>query len=325
MSSHATESSIRPIGATGIHIFPLGLGGNVFGGRLDDDASRRILDAFVERGGNFIDTADSYSSWLPGNRGGESETILGDWMQRRANRDAVVIATKVSQHPEFEGLAPDNVQRALDASLARLRTDYVDLYYAHYDEPERPIEEIAATFDATMRAGKVRHVAISNFSADRANAWIEHAHLNGLAVPVALQPEYNLVRRADYEREIEPLAIRHGVAVFPYFGLAAGFLSGKYRTMADLEGAFRRRSVEKHINEDGLRVIDTLVSVAEAHGAAPATVSLAWLLAKPTVTAPLASATSEQQLDELMAAPALLLGADDVSRLDEASSVFARD
>lgn len=318
-----TGEVVRRIGDTDLEIFPLGLGGNVFGGRLNHAESRRVLDAFAEAGGNFIDTADSYSAWLAGNRGGESETILGEWMRARGNRDAVVVATKVSQHPEFEGLAPDNVRRALDASLTRLRTDYVDLYYAHFDEPERPIEEIAETFDAVARGGKVRHVAISNFAPERSVAWLEHARVQGLAVPVALQPEYNLVRRATYETDIAPLAEHYGLAVFPYFGLAAGFLSGKYRTTADLEGAFRHRTVAKYLNDEGLSVVDALVAVADAHDAAPASVALAWLFAKPTVTAPLASATSPGQLAELMAAPRLRLSEGDVARLDDASAPFA--
>ncbi|HEX2201977.1 MAG TPA: aldo/keto reductase [Longimicrobium sp.] len=311
------------IGDSPLELFPLGLGGNTFGNTTDAAASEAVLDAFVEGGGNLIDTADAYAYWKPGNRGGESETILGEWMRRRGNRASVLIATKVGAHPEFKGLAPENIARAAEASLRRLQTDTIDLYYAHYDEAGRPIEEIAGAFDRLVREGKVRAVGISNVSPERIAAWMRTARENGLAVPVALQPEYNLVGRRNYERSVAPLAEEHGLLVFPYYGLASGFLSGKYRTPADLEGAARGRKVKEYLNEDGLRVVDALREVAEARGAAVATVALAWLLAKPTVTAPLASATRVEQLAELMAAPRLELGAEEVARLDEASRPFA--
>lgn len=314
-----TDTEYREVPGTELRIFPMGLGGNVFGGRIDAAESRAVLDAFVTDGGNFIDTADSYSSWLAGNSGGESETVLGDWMQERGNRDQVVLATKVSKHPRRPGLAPDNVRAALEDSLTRLRTDYVDLYYAHYDDPDRPIQEIADSFDAQVRAGRVRHVAISNFEPARIQAWVEHARAEGLAVPVALQPEYNLVRRAAYERDIAPLARRFSLATFPYYGVAGGFLTGKYHTPADLEGAHRARSVEKYMTEQGLAVVAELEAVARDHDAAPASVALAWLLSRPTVTAPLASATDTRQLEELMAAPRLQLADAELDRLDRVS------
>jgi aryl-alcohol dehydrogenase-like predicted oxidoreductase len=311
------------IGTSDLEIFPLGLGGNTFGGRTDAAASEEVLDAFVAGGGNFIDTADSYSYWVPGNRGGESETVLGEWMRRRGNRSRVVIATKVAGHPEFKGLAPDTIARAADASLQRLQTDYIDLYYAHHDDPKTPVAEMANAFDALMRAGKVRHVAISNLPPDRIAEWMRLARENGLAVPVALQPQYSLVSRHDYEQKLAPLADVHGLAVFPYFALANGFLTGKYRTAADLEGSSRGDGVAPYLNSNGLRVIDALQSVASARGAAIATVALAWLLAKPTITAPLASATSPAQLAELLAVPDLRLSDDEVAALDEASRPFA--
>jgi len=314
---------MRRIGDSDLEIYPLGLGGNTFGNTTDREASERVLDAFVDAGGNHIDTADSYSAWVPGNRGGESETILGEWMRSRRNRHSLVIATKVGAHPEFRGLAPDNIARAAEASLRRLRTDYVDLYYAHYDDEGQPIEEIAPAFDRLVREGKVRYVGISNFDPARSAAWVRFARENGLAVPVALQPEYNLVARRNYERNIAPLAEAEGLGVLPYFGLASGFLTGKYRTPADLEGRPRGRAVARYLNDDGLRVISALETIATARGAAIATVALAWLLAKPTVTAPLASATSVEQLAELVAAPGLELTADEVARLDEASTPFA--
>lgn len=311
------------IGASELEIFPLGLGGNTFGNTTDAAASERVLDAFLEGGGNFIDTADSYSAWVPGNRGGESETILGEWMRRRGNRSAVVLATKVGGHPEFRGLAPDNIRRAVDTSLQRLQTDYIDLYYAHYDDPDRPIEEIAATFNELVAAGKVRAIAISNFAPERIEGWLKVAGENGLADPVALQPEYNLVSRRKYEQSVAPLAEEHRLAVFPFYGLASGFLTGKYRTAADLEGAARAGSVNEYLNADGLNVVRALEAVASEYQAALATVALAWLLAKPTVTAPLASATSVEQLAELLAAPELQLSEAEVLRLDEASRPFA--
>lgn len=314
---------MRRIANTELEIYPLGLGGNTFGTRTDARASEEVLDAFVDAGGNFIDTADSYSYWAPGGRGGESETVLGEWMRRRGNRHDVVIATKVGDHPEFKGLAPKNVARAAEASLRRLQTDHIDLYYAHYDDEGIPIEEIAGAFDRLVSEGKIRYIGISNLSPDRIEAWIRAAHEDGLAVPVALQPEYNLVSRRYYEELIVPLAEAHGLAVFPYFGLASGFLTGKYRTEADLEGAARGRAVAKYLNDDGLRVLDALDDVAAGHGAAPATVALAWLLAKPTVTAPLASATSVAQLTQLLDATELELTAEEVAALDEASQAFA--
>jgi aryl-alcohol dehydrogenase (NADP+) len=244
-------------------------------------------------------------------------------MRSRGNRASVVLATKVGGHPLRKGLAPDNVAHAADESLRRLQTDYIDLYYAHFDDESRPVEEIAATFDALVRAGKVRHVGISNFAPARVTGWIRAARENGLVVPVALQPEYNLVRRRTFEQDVAPLAREHGLAVFPYFGLASGFLSGKYRTREDVEGAARGGAVQAYLNEDGLRVVDALASVAAERGAALATVALSWLLAKPAVTAPLASATRPAQLAELVAAPALRLSAEEVARLDAASSAFA--
>src|SRR5690606_9385267 len=230
---------MRRIGDSDLEIYPLGLGGNVFGFTADKATSERVLDAFVPAGGNHIDTADSYSAWAPGNKGGESETIIGEWMRSRRNRDSLIIATKVAAHPEFKGLAPDNIARAAEASLRRLQTDRIDLYYAHYDDEGRSIEEIATAFDRLVRDGKVRCIGISNVQPPRITEWIRFARENGLAVPVALQPEYNLVARRNYEQNVAPLAKAEGLGVLPYFGLAAGFLTGKYRTQADLEGRAR--------------------------------------------------------------------------------------
>lgn len=312
------------IGTSELEIFPLGLGGNTFGMTTDAQASEKVLDAFVAGGGNFIDTADSYSYWVPGNSGGESETILGDWMHRRGNRHSMVIATKVSAHPEFVGLAPENIARAADASLRRLRSDHIDLYYAHHEDADVPIADIAGAFDELVRAGKVRYVAISNLPPERIEEWMRVAGEQGLALPVALQPEYSLVSRRNYEQNVAPLAEAHRLAVIPYSVLASGFLSGKYRTREDLEGAARGGSVEAYLNENGLRVIEALEAVAAARGTALATVALAWALARPTITAPLASATTLAQLSELLAAPELRLSPEEVAALDEASRPFAQ-
>ena len=229
------------IGTSDLDIFPLALGGNTFGWTSDEDTSFDILDAFTAGGGNFVDTADSYSAFADGNSGGESEMIIGKWMTARGNRDDVVLATKVSQHPEFRGLAPDNIRAAADASLARLQTDHIDVYYAHYDDDTTPLVESLAAFDDLVRAGKVRHVAISNYSPARVREWLGLAKDNGFAAPIALQPHYNLVARRDYEGELQALAVDNGLGVFPYFSLAAGFLTGKYRTREDLAGTQRER------------------------------------------------------------------------------------
>lgn len=303
-------------------IFPLNLGGNTFGWTSDREGSAAVLDAFVAAGGNFVDTADSYSAWVPGNHGGESETILGDWMAARGNRDELVIATKVGAHPGRKGLAPDNVRAAVDDSLRRLRTDRIDLYYAHYDDVERPIEEIAATFDGLVKDGRIRAIGMSNVTPERMRGWLDVAAAEGLAAPVAIQPEYNLVSRHGYETGFGPLAASAGLAVFPYYALASGFLSGKYRTEADLAGSARAGAAKGRLTTEGLAVVDALVAVAEQTGAAPATVALAWLLAKG-VTAPIASARTPEQLPTLMAAPGLTLTPDQVAALDTASTPFA--
>lgn len=311
------------IGNTELEIFPLGLGTNTFGSTTDSAASEAILDAFLDGGGNFIDTADQYTFWVPGNQGGEAETILGNWLRRHGTRDRVIIATKVGGLPSRKGLAPDTIAIAAEESLRRLQTDYIDLYYAHFDEPERPIEEIASSFDRLVREGKVRHIAISNLEPDRIEAWMRVARNEQLATPVALQPEYSLVRRRNYERNVAPVAKRHGLSVFPYYALASGFLTGKYRTREDLEGATRGRVVAEFMNEEGLEVVDVLRGIASERGVAVPTVALAWILKRPAVTAPLASANSRQQLDQLLAAPGLELTRKEIAALDKASAPFA--
>jgi len=302
-----------------LQIFPLNLGGNVFGWTADKQASFAILDAFVAGGGNFIDTADAYSAWVPGNTGGESELIIGEWMNARGNRADVVVTTKVSQHPDFSGLAYDNVIEAADASLTRLGTDYIDLYHAHFDDENTPLEETVKAFSDLVHAGKVRNIGVSNYSADRIDQWFEIAERDGYVKPVALQPHYNLVHRATYERELAPVATARGLAVTPYFSLASGFLTGKYRTEADLAASVRGGGSKGHLTPEGLGVVNALAGIAEARGVAIATIALAWLRAKPNVVAPIASASRVEQLGDLLAAASVDLTAEEIAALDAAS------
>lgn len=314
---------MRTVAGTDLKVFPLCLGANPFGWTADARASEEILDAFLAAGGNFFDTADSYSAWVPGNVGGESETILGNWMASRKCRDRMVVATKVGGHPQHKGLAAASVAAACDASLRRLRTDRINLYYAHYDDPELPIEAIAKTFDGLVRAGKVRHVGVSNMEPERIRAWCEVARQNGWAKPVALQPHYNLVARRSYEERYLPVVEEEKLAVFPYFGLAAGFLTGKYQSPADAQGVARGRAVSKYLTPEGFRVVDELRRIADARRVTPATVALAWLLARPSITAPIASGSRAEQLPDLLAAATFRLEAEEVARLDAVSAPFA--
>ncbi|MGO0577573.1 aldo/keto reductase [Ornithinimicrobium panacihumi] len=300
---------------------PLNLGGNPFGWTADRDATFAVLDRFVELGGTFVDTADSYSAWVDGHEGGESERLIGEWMHERGNRDDVVIATKVCKKPDREGLAHANVVAALDESLERLGTDHVDLYYAHYDDEDVAIADQVATFHSLVEAGKIRAVGLSNFSPERMREWFETARRQGMTVPEAIQPRYTLVSREVFERDYAPIAAEFGAGVFPYPALASGFLTGKYRTEADFEGVARGSAAKGYADAGGLRVVDALVQVGSRHDAEPATVALAWLLAKG-VTAPIASASRPEQLDALMAAPGLALTEQDVAELDEASAGF---
>ena len=308
------------LGNSGIEVFPLNLGGNTFGWTSDEATSFQVLDAFIEAGGNFVDTADGYSAWVPGNSGGESETIIGKWLAARGNRDSVVVATKVSQHPQFRGLAATNVAAAADASLTRLGTDRIDLYYAHYDDQNTPLEETAGAFDALVKAGKVRAIGVSNYTPERIREWFEIARRNDFTLPVALQPHYNLVERKTYERDFAPIAAAEGLAVLPYYGLASGFLTGKYRTTDDLSNGPRGGGAKTYLTEDGLAVIKVLSDIADTHGVAPATVALAWLRGRPDVAAPIASARTVEQLPALIASATLELTADDIAALDDASS-----
>lgn len=323
MAAPANTTQTTTIGKSDLSIYPFNLGGNTFGMTTDAEASEKVLDAFTEVGGNFIDTADMYSFWVPGNSGGESETIIGDWTAKRGNRADVVIATKMSGLPELKGLAPQTIKKAAEGSLERLRTDYIDLYYAHHEDPDTPIAESAEAFDELVKAGKVRQIALSNFSTAAIKEWMSVAKENGFAQPVALQPHYSLVHRRAFEQDYAELAQTHELSVFPYFSLAGGFLTGKYRSEADAEGRARGGAVKDYLNVDGFRVLDALDEVAAAHGAKVSTVALAWLLTRPTVTAPLASATSVEQLRESLACVDLVLTEDEIEKLNTASRAFA--
>ncbi len=309
--------STTTLGSLDISSAPLALGGNVFGWTADRDASFTVLDGFVDGGGLLIDTADAYSAWAPGHTGGESETIMGEWFAAHGRRDDVLVATKVSQHPEFQGLAPDTVRAAAEASLARLGTDRIDLYYAHFDH-EDPIDETAAAFSKLVDDGLVREIGISNFSAARIDEWMAAADANGLHKPVALQPHYNLVER-DFEGELRSAAERHGLGVLPYWALANGFLAGKYREAGVGEGP-RAEQALKYLDDRGRRVLAALDRVALEHEAEVASVALAWLKARPTVAAPIASARNASQLDTLLASMRLELNEAEVQALTEASA-----
>ncbi|WIB67942.1 aldo/keto reductase [Curtobacterium sp. MCBD17_035] len=308
------------IGTSDLHVFPLALGGNVFGWTADEQTSHDVLSAYVDGGGNFIDTADVYSAWAPGNSGGESETVIGSWLAATGKRDDVVIATKGSQHPEYQGLAADTVAAAARASLQRLGTDRIDLYYAHFDDQDTPLEETVRAFDQLVKDGIVRYTAISNYSVDRAREWIRIAQENGLAEPVAIQPHYNLVKRQPYEAELAPFVHETHLGVVPYFALAAGFLTGKYRTREDIAGKDRQGQLEGYFSDEGLRVVDALASVAEAHDAPIASVALAWLQTRPDVVAPIASARNLEQLPALLRSAELVLTADEIAALTDASA-----
>jgi aryl-alcohol dehydrogenase-like predicted oxidoreductase len=313
-------TSLRKLGSSDLEVFPLSLGGNVFGWTADEAQSFAVLDAYTAGGGNFVDTADGYSAWVPGHKGGESETIIGKWFAARGNRSEVVLATKVSTHPEYKGLSAANIKAAADASLRRLGTDYIDLYYTHFDDLSVPVEEIIGALDELVRAGKVREIAASNISAERLAESVEFSDREGLARYVALQPHYNLVSRDTYEGPLQEVASRTGLAAVPYFALASGFLTGKYRPGTTVDSA-RAEGAGKHLDtERGIRVLTALDQVAQAHDAEVATVALAWLSARPTVAAPIASARTVDQLPALLAVADLTLTDAEVARLTEASA-----
>ena len=310
------------IGHSDIEIAPFALGANVFGWTADREATFAVLDSFVAGGGDLIDTADGYAHWVPGNTGGESETLIGEWISARASRDGVIIATKVSTHPAFTGLAPDTVRAAVDASLQRLATDHIDLYYAHYDDPKIPLEETVAVFSELIDIGKVRAIGVSNYTADRVEEWVRIAREGGYHLPVALQPHYSLVEREFERNGLRAVAEREGLGVFPYYSLARGFLTGKYRDASDATapGASpRAEGAAAYLTGRGREVLAVLDEVAGAHGVEVSTVALAWLRQQPTVAAPIASARNTDQLPALLASLELELTHAEVDQLSAAS------
>jgi aryl-alcohol dehydrogenase-like predicted oxidoreductase len=308
-----------PLGSTGLHVFPLCLGGNVFGWTADEEASRDVLDAYVAGGGNFIDTADSYSAWAPGNRGGESESIIGRWLAGRRDRDELVIATKVGMLDGADNLSPANIRRSLEGSLARLGCGHVDLYWAHQDDPATPLVDTLAAFDGLVRDGLVRHIGASNHGAPRLAEALATSDREGLARYTALQPHYNLIERAGYEADLAPLAVAEGLAVMPYYALAEGFLTGKYRPGVAVASA-RADDGAAHLDERGLAVLDALDEIASTHDTTVAAVALAWLRDRPGVVAPIASARTVEQLTALLPMATLQLSPGEAASLTAASS-----
>jgi aryl-alcohol dehydrogenase-like predicted oxidoreductase len=313
----------RRLGRSELMVAPLCFGGNVFGWTADEPTSFALLDAFVEAGFNFIDTADVYSRWVPGHAGGESETIIGRWLKHRGNRDQVVIASKVGMEmaPDKKGLAPAYIRKAVEDSLRRLQTDYIDLYQSHRDDPETPVADTLAAYDMLIKEGKVRAIGASNFSAERLAEALSLHTTQRLPRYESLQPEYNLYERAGYEAELEPLCRKNDVGVISYFSLAAGFLTGKYRSAADAGKSPRGSGiVSKYLNDRGLRILAALDEVAAEHRATPGQVALAWLMARPGLTAPIASATNLKQLEALIGATRLTLAPGTIAHLDRASA-----
>ncbi|TKC03894.1 aldo/keto reductase [Pedobacter frigoris] len=312
----------RKLGNTDLLVYPITFGGNVFGWTIDEQTSFKILDGFTSAGFNFIDTADSYSHWAPGNKGGESETIIGNWMQERKNRDQVIIATKVGSIPgsDKKSLAPEYIKQCVENSLKRLKTDYIDLYQSHYDDPETPIEHTLEVYDQLIKEGKVRWIGASNFSAARLKASLEIAETSNLPRYQTFQPEYNLYKREKYETESEQLVIDNNLGVINYYALASGFLTGKYRSEADLNKSKRGAGIKTYLNDRGFKILKALDDVSEQYNTNPASVSLAWLIARPSITAPIASVTSLAQLDDLIRAAALKLDNEEIAMLDDASA-----
>jgi len=312
----------RKLGKTGLEIAPLVFGGNVFDWTADQAASFQLLDAFFAAGFNSVDTADVYSKWAPGHTGGESEIILGEWMKRRGNRCAVIVATKVGMDmgDGKKGLSRTHILRSAEDSLRRLQTDYIDLYQSHVDDPETPFEETLGAYAELMKQGKVRAIGASNHKAERLAAALEASRKHGLPAYQTLQPNYSLIERAEYESGLEPICVKEGLGVISYFPLAAGFLTGKYRSEADAAGKARARNVTKYLNERGFKILAALDHIAKKYNATPARVSLAWLLARPSITAPIVSATKLEQLQDLVASIELTLDRESIEFLNQASA-----
>ena len=314
---------MRRLGRSKLEVSPLAFGGNVFGWTVDEATSFSLLDAWVDAGFNFIDTADVYSSWVPGHTGGESETIIGKWLKQSGKRDRVVLATKVGKPmgPERKGLTPGYIRQAVEESLRRLQTDHIDLYQSHDDDADTPLADSLGAFGELIAAGKVRAIGASNYSAPRLALALEASEKHGLPRYESLQPLYNLYDRAVFEDALEPLCLKHGVGVINFYALAAGFLTGKYRSEADAGKSARgKNTTAKYLNPRGLKILAALDQVAERVNATPARVALAWQIARPGITAPIASATSLAQLAELVAAAELKLDARDIESLNQASA-----
>ncbi len=316
---------MRTPGRTDLQVAALCLGGNTFGWTTDEQTSFTVLDAYAEGGGNFIDTADVYSTWVPGHAGGESEAVLGRWMSERKNRDRVIIATKLGSRmnndPQRQGLSRQYILKAVEDSLRRLQTDYIDIYKAHRDDANTPLEETMATFNELVQQGKVRYIGASNYSAERLAVALQVSDQHGYARYQTLQPPYSLVNRAEYERDLKDLCIRQGLGVITYSSLASGFLSGKYRHGQPIPSSPRAKGIQqRYMNEQGFRILEQVDEIAAAHDATPSQVSLAWILAQPGITAPIASATSVEQVRELLDAISLKLTDEELQSLDRVSA-----
>jgi aryl-alcohol dehydrogenase-like predicted oxidoreductase len=317
----ASQMNKRKLGKTGMEISPLVFGGNIFGWTVDQATSFKLLDAFVAAGFNSVDTADVYSKWVPGHAGGESEIILGEWMNRTGNRSKIIVATKVGMDmgDVKKGLSKSYILASAENSLRRLQTDYIDLYQSHIDDPDTPLEETLGAYADLIKQGKVRAIGASNHKAERLAAALETSKKYGLPAYQALQPNYSLIERAEYESHLEPLCEKEGIGVINYFPLAGGFLSGKYRSESDAAGKARARNVTKYLNDRGFKILDALDKVAKRYNATPARISLAWLLARPSVTAPIVSATNLDQLNDLISSVELALDRDSIEFLNHAS------
>lgn len=316
----------RNLGRSGIQVSPFALGGNVFGWTVKDSTGFEILDEFVRRGFNLIDTADVYSTWVPGNKGGESETMIGEWMNKRKNRRDLVIATKVGKPmgPGKLGLSARYVRQAVDDSLKRLQTDYIDLYQSHDDDPHTPMEESLSVFTDLIKEGKIRAIGASNFTADRLALALDTSKAHGYARYETLQPPYNLYDRS-IEKELQPLCVKEGVGIISYYGLASGFLTGKYRSEKDFEKSVRGGGIQKYLDAKGKKILSALDEVSEKYKTTSAAIALAWLMTRPAVVAPIASATSVQQLDELLKATDIILDEESIRTLEFENTTLTVD
>lgn len=312
----------KNLGKSSLSVSPIMFGGNVFGWTLNEVESFRILDQFVDAGFNFIDTADTYSTWVPGNKGGESETIIGNWIKQGNRREKVIIGTKLGGElgPGKKGLSASYMIEAVEASLRRLQTDYIDLYQAHYDDPDTSQEETLEAFDRLVQAGKVRYIGASNLNRERLESSLQISGRNHLSEYISLQPLYNLYDRSKFETEYVSLINEYELGVIPYYSLASGFLSGKYRSEDDLNKSVRGHGIKKYLNDRGYKILKALDTISAKHNASPAAISIAWLINKPEITAAIVSATNEKQMQELSLAVKILLSVEDMQYLDKESA-----